>query len=1335
MIILLILLLTSYFSRFLLRKNKLVGEIFLICSLSYLFTIILAIYGLGIKNFTVFPFLGGLFLEFFNQINNLLPFLLGLPILIIFYFLKIKTYAKFELTNLSIRNHYLLIDDKKKRYFKGLLILQIKNIPKGINVKEERTRKKILEKLTIPGNLHYLHYHLTSLAKNIPQFAYEIHVFRNDIQIRFILTTIGADVNEVMEELDNLKEILIVAFSTAFPGLKFELLKGPDLKNAWEDIFGGFGDYKFKITDKQFININKITDKLLISILKFENVPIFKLINKKSQIDALIRGLMGAQIDLSYIVSARSGKIYDFEKREEGEKRMFGRKLIPFNVINSNRGKYKNRKAFQEQLVQENIRKELLNIRHTEITGTWVVSGYITIRSNEKEKLNIDLKKVASLISTVFGINLFLLKSGDLEKAFSVIPMRECLSDPETLTSEQLAIYLHLPETPIPSLSRLDIPEFEIPPERKIAEGISIGRILLYDQELYPLKLSVEDLRLNTFICGLIGMGKSRLTMNLLTQLSVLHPEINWVCLDWKGEYTFLKSIIQSRNINVLTPGSEENPVFLNMFDPQGTNSDEHARKLFAIIREVFKSEFNKQSELSAQMESVCKEVIRRVVNNPKQRNLESFIQELKNYAREKISQNKTVLMTVTALINRFDKFRHGILARVLNVKKSNVNFQQLMEEKVIIDLNYLLQAGGAKEDVRLLMNLILKYVIDKALARGITNTLKHIVVIEDAQFLIPSVLREVPETSLVEDIPLLLRGVGESLITVATRPDISADIIANSAIKITFKSPYDSQKIAKYQNLTERQELYLRTLPKREAIVTLPNFQFPFRIYTDYFEYEKNTQPINDFQSSKSLQPVSTITDLSFINTIQERSATQKQHLTNYKMDGRQLIEKVVMRNDQIESKIFEVLKGGPKNKKMLSELLSIPKEELDEKLAEVIKTNRVLTLIAPIFKTKRKQKLYLLPKDRNHIKTLICNQLEKDFLIKNKIGKLSENDTFSYVWYGNNTFIKIFVPPYSELNLDEITKLLVNWFEEAVDRGSFELIVIVPFFDWAENLRNWLRKFQSIPILVFSYNTDDWKLLGNYLEKGISPHQQSVNNNMIIKKEKRKADLSLEAPSVQKKIHCAMKSKDKEVQDQWISEIIKKYQDKFRIEILKRFGENYPTATELAEEFGCSPQTVDFELKPIKKFLKSVEINDFFDPITFKHRYYGWKNENLGRNIMKRELCNLLETKNIQYSIITDENLMEALLIEKKIIYFIYDKSNFLAFWNNFQLIDNPDELILIIHTIELKDFCEKKIQREPTRYKIRLFLYDWVEVGPFIRELNLLSHPAHIKLDYST
>ena len=1127
------------FSKILYNKSKIIAGLILSIFISFLFTIVCAFYIFGIEYFSVFTVIGTSILEFLKSIDNLSPFILVLPFLIIFYLIKLRIPTHYELSNLSIKNHILVIDDGKKKNFKALAILQIQNIPKNIVVKEERTRKKNIEKLMIPGNLQYLHYHLTSLAKIIPNISFEIRVVKNDIQLRLIITMSGVEINEVINEVEVLKEIVVTAFQTTFPGLKFEILRGNQLKNAWGDIFGGWGSYKFKFVDKNKVYIDKIVEKTYLSILKFEDNPDFKIINRKSQIDALIRGLIGSQFDLNYIISARPMEIYDFEKQKH---------LIKKRADKVGAGSWSKRTSgnfefgmiypLKNKIEEEEIREDLLKIRHAEITGIWDVSGYIVIRSNHKDKLDVDIQKIISLISTIFGIELNILESNKLQRSFSKISMRSFLHDPITLTSEQLAIFFHLPENPIPSLSRIDIPEFEIPPEKRTSGGISVGKILLYDQEMYPLRLTIEDFRLNTFICGLIGMGKSRLAMNILKQLTEKHQNINWICLDWKGEYGYLINEIKSHEIVVLIPGSDIAPIKLNMFDPQNSNSDEHARKLFAIIREVFKSEFNRQSDLSSQMESVCKEVIRYVVKNPKLRNLDAFIQELKNYARNNMAKNRTIMMTVTALINRFDKFRHGVLKDVLDVKKSNINFDNLMEKKVIIDLNHLLTAGGAKEDVRLLLNLILKYIIDKALGRGITDTLKHIVVIEDSQFLIPSVLREVPETSLVEDIPLLLRGVGESLITIATRPEISSDIIANSGVKITFKSPYDSQKIARYQNLSESQERYLRIMQKREAIVTLPNFQFPFRIFTDYFEYQKvEDQDIftRNLISSRIYQPNSQSTlereDIVHFTGVPMDIATNtnqfsinrdiienKEECTN--KFGYNLIEdesniniskknqkkqKSIIKSKITFSEIKKILKYGPQNKKTLSEKLSIPKSELDMKLEFLFEKGQILSCIAPIFNKKTKQKLYLLADHKDWVEKEIRTRLENEFLENGKIGKLSDEDTFDYIWYGNNTFLKLFYSSENVLNLNKISKLLFNWFEEAIERGSFELIIIVPFFDWGTNLRSWLKSFNSDQILIFSYNIDDWNKLNEYLAKGINPDwefntiQKSKNVNNL--------------------------------------------------------------------------------------------------------------------------------------------------------------------------------------------------------------------------------------------
>jgi len=174
---------------------------------------------------------------------------------------------------------------------------------------------------------------------------------------------------------------------------------------------------------------------------------------------------------------------------------------------------------------------------------------------------------------------------------------------------------------------------------------------------------------------------------------------------------------------------------------------------------------------------------------------------------------------------------------------------------------------------------------------------------------------------------------------------------------------------------------------------------------------------------------------------------------------------------------------------------MLAIPKGELDTRLKHIINIGQIETCLAPIFSNEKKQKLYFLPQQREYVKNLMKKKVENDFLSNVKIGKLSDGDLFDYIWYGNNTYIKIFFTRESELNIGEMGKLLSTWFEAAIERGSFELIIIVPFLDWGKKLRSWLESFDSNQILIFSYNITDWIKLKKYLELGIKPQFHTEN------------------------------------------------------------------------------------------------------------------------------------------------------------------------------------------------------------------------------------------------
>lgn len=76
-----------------------------------------------------------------------------------------------------------------------------------------------------------------------------------------------------------------------------------------------------------------------------------------------------------------------------------------------------------------------------------------------------------------------------------------------------------------------------------------------------------------------------------------------------------------------------------------------------------------------------------------------------------------------------------------------------------------------------------MEYLWDKNISSGSKDYkgIKHITIIEDAQYFTPDRLSNRTKlTSYIEDITLLLRGTGECLISLATRPNISKELLAN---------------------------------------------------------------------------------------------------------------------------------------------------------------------------------------------------------------------------------------------------------------------------------------------------------------------------------------------------------------------------------------------------------------------------------------------------------------------------------------------------------------------------------------------------------------------------
>lgn len=751
---------------------------------------------------------------------NLLALSYAFPFIYIFYHYVKKPTGVYKLKDKLIRNNVVIISNSHKRLFKALTILQFEVIPDEVVVVEQKFRRKKIEQLLIPNTLQYIHCHLSLMANILPNFSFEMRVKGNEIKFRIILSIMGSDGNRLLKEINILRRVVEKIYQTTFPGSKFEEISGSQLERTWSDIFTGFEAYKLKY-QKDKIIIDRGTGETFLAVLNIQPSTTYKIREGLTHIDQFVKSTIGGQYQFNYVVFAEPVEYCNFMKPP---------------LTN-----YQNVEQFIEE---EAIKKALANIRHSEETALWHISSYIVIQSDNESILKSNVQKIQDIVQKIYDAESNLVRSGQLESALAALPTRAPLEGYTTLPSEQLAILTHLPTRKVPSFSQKDIPVFEIPPERIINIGVPIGKTLLSDQEMYPLQLSPETLKLNTFVLGTKKTGKSRMVMNLLNQITRHYKDINWIVFDPKGEYSKLAKILPDV-VHIYEAQSNHMPLKFNMFDPMGSPSEEHARKLYAMIRAIYSDVFE-----APQMGSIVLEVLKEIIKKPLSRNLNSFINGLKNYFTEKNIEVELNYSVFNNIIQLFEKFRGSIF----DEQESKIKIDEFLGQNVIIDLKNLLNHENTRKEGQLLLNLILKYYISHSLNRSFTDSLKNLIVIDNVELVLPAVMREVPETTLVEDIPLMLRGVGVAFISISEEHEIPSSFLENSGVRIVFRYPYP-YKISHFFNLKDTQERYIKEMPNREAIVVLPHYQHPFRIYSDFFEIQDlgiDTQSAFSSQNSR---------------------------------------------------------------------------------------------------------------------------------------------------------------------------------------------------------------------------------------------------------------------------------------------------------------------------------------------------------------------------------------------------------------------------------------------------------------------------------------------------
>jgi len=438
---------------------------------------------------------------------------------------------------------------------------------------------------------------------------------------------------------------------------------------------------------------------------------------------------------------------------------------------------------------------------------------------------------IATTVFLVIGLPFFILNNGD-----EIIDSFEAHLLPIILFNLSMFLFVfsviifllpHLDE----ELNRITL---EIPSYHNANNGtIKIGKIMKGKHKKYNFYLSIKDLEKHMFICGATGTGKSNFLQNFLINFTQNY-NIPFFLVEFKGEYHFLQNKI--KDILILWPGENFS---INIFNPENSDPFIHAERIFDILKSGQFLDDN--AEFSPQMQKVLVEILSNVCKDKELQSWKGFEYYCERYLKENINSIPMLKQTLISIKNRIRRFSEGPL-KALFEKTNEYKVRTLFKRNVILDLSSIIRLGGEKEDALFFLNMIFKYLWDKNLTKGAFKYkgIKHITIVEDAQYFAPQdLVKKNKLTTYLEDIALLQRGTGECLIALATRPDISRDILANAGILLTLKNHIEKDLMCELLNLDLEKKNYLSILEEGQGIIRINSIKEPFLLWVPYIERE----------------------------------------------------------------------------------------------------------------------------------------------------------------------------------------------------------------------------------------------------------------------------------------------------------------------------------------------------------------------------------------------------------------------------------------------------------------------------------------------------------------
>jgi len=472
-------------------------------------------------------------------------------------------------------------------------------------------------------------------------------------------------------------------------------------------------------------------------------------------------------------------------------------------------------------------------------TGWFDCSTYVLVKSECESEIISNTESVSGMIQSIWGgDNSFSIRQRRITKRIeSRLITRRAIANTR-LHASRAAAYVNTPVQSLPMMSKHAPPTFNIPSLQEIDNELSLGHAIYQGKEVSEVGVSAQMLREHMTVLGATGTGKTTLVKRLMAELSI-RTDVPWWIFDVKGnEYSEFQKI---GNVMVIRPGLD--PTFsIPLVDTSHSSESVQAQATFTLLRELIREEGS--SELSPAMEQLLSKAVSQLAHSHGEKMGADCLVEL---IRKISDKSKAGSMTRDALLNRLEILTREPLGTILSGGKNKADLMDLIKRRVVFDLRYVTRIGGM-DAARLLYNLVAKRIFEAAMRRGISPNLNHVVVLEEASNLVPEsyTRSSAADVSTGESMVMLQRATGQGVVVVSTRPNISTNILANTATKVAFRLPYDSEVGGRYLSINQNQERYLRVLKRGRALISLPGLE-TFEMESDDFRWSNYADCISE--------------------------------------------------------------------------------------------------------------------------------------------------------------------------------------------------------------------------------------------------------------------------------------------------------------------------------------------------------------------------------------------------------------------------------------------------------------------------------------------------------